>query len=108
VQRAFLDLGAVPHAHPAPGLDGLVAEREATISEIAPALRAGYDCAAAMGTEHYEINAYEAAIRLADELGESEVASLLRMTLEQELDALSKLGEQADRLARTAVEQPVV
>ena len=107
VQRAFLDLGADPHARPAPGLDGLVAEREAAISEIAPALRAGYDCAAAMGTEHYEINAYESAIRLADALGEPEVASLLRTTLEQEVAALGKLGEQADRLAGAAVEQPV-
>jgi len=107
VQRAFLEVGAVPAGRPAPGLDGLVAEREAKIGDIVPALRAGFDCAAAMGAEHYEINAYEAAIRLADSLGEAEVVSLLRMNLEQDVEALGKLGEQADRLAQAAVEQPV-
>jgi ferritin-like metal-binding protein YciE len=107
VQRAFLELAAVPAGRPAPGLDGLVAERQAQINDIATALRAGFDCAAAMGTEHYEINAYEAAIRLADSLGETEVSSLLRLNLEQEVEALGKLGEQADRLAQAAVAQPV-
>lgn len=71
VQRAFLELGAVPKGRPAPGLVGLVAEREAAVSDIAPALRGGYDCAAAMGTEHDETNAYEAAIRRADRLAQA-------------------------------------
>jgi ferritin-like metal-binding protein YciE len=107
VQRAFLALGAVPKGSPAPGLDGLVAERRSKIEELVPGLRAGFDCAAAMGTEHYEINAYEAAIRLADALGETEAASLLREVLDQEVAALGTLGEQADRLARLAVEERV-
>jgi ferritin-like metal-binding protein YciE len=53
-----------------------------------------------MGTEHYEINAYEAAIRLAHALGAEDVERLLRANLDQEISALGKLGEQADRLAR--------
>jgi ferritin-like metal-binding protein YciE len=61
-----------------------------------------------MGTEHYEINAYEAAIRLADALGEGEVARLLRANLEQEVQALEKLGAQADRLAELAVEERTI
>jgi ferritin-like metal-binding protein YciE len=59
-----------------------------------------------MGTEHYEINAYEVAIRLADALGAEDVGGLLRANLEQEVGALEKLGAQADRLAQLAVEQP--
>jgi ferritin-like metal-binding protein YciE len=106
LQRAFLALGEVPEGRPAPGLDGLVAERESKVSEVMPALRACFDCAAAMGTEHYEINGYEAAIRLADALGEGEVSSFLRATLDQEVAALGQLGAQADRLAKLAVEQP--
>jgi ferritin-like metal-binding protein YciE len=105
LQRAFLALGAVPAGKPAPGLDGLVAERESKVSDILPALRPGFDCAAAMGTEHYEINAYEAAIRLADALGAEEVGGLLRATLEQEVAALETLAAQADRLAQLAVRQ---
>jgi ferritin-like metal-binding protein YciE len=61
-----------------------------------------------MGTEHYEINAYEAAIRLADALGAGDVGGLLRANLEQEIGALQKLGAQADRLASAAVEQRTV
>jgi len=99
VQQAFLALGAVPQGRPAPGLDGLVLEREATIGEIWPEGRGSFDCAAAMGTEHYEINAYELAIRLADALGAEEVGRLLRSNLEQEIAALEQLGSQADRLA---------
>jgi len=106
LQRAFLALGEEPAGKPSPGLDGLVAERESKAPDIWPGIRAGFDCAAAMGTEHYEINAYEAAIRLADALGAEEVGGLLRATLEQEVAALGKLGEQADRLATLAVEQP--
>ena len=57
-----------------------------------------------MGTEHYEINAYEAAIRLADALGAEEVAGLLRANLDQEVAALEKLGASRPPGA-TAVEQ---
>jgi ferritin-like metal-binding protein YciE len=111
LQQAFLALGAVPEGRPAPGLDGLVAERESKVSDVMPGLRPCFDCAAAMGTEHYEINGYEAAIRLADALGSEEqgaeeVARLLRATLEQEIAALEKLGANADRLATLAVTQP--
>jgi ferritin-like metal-binding protein YciE len=102
LQEAFLALGEAPAGKPAPGLDGLVLEREAAISDVDPGLRAGFDCAAAMGTEHYEINAYEAAIRLADSLGAEQVGSLLRASLEQEIAALEKLGKEADRLAQRA------
>jgi ferritin-like metal-binding protein YciE len=58
-----------------------------------------------MGREHYEINAYETAIRLADPLGAEDVGGLLRANLEQEVAALQNLGEQADRVAGLAVEQ---
>jgi ferritin-like metal-binding protein YciE len=102
VQEAFLTLSAVPAGRPAPGLDGLVLERESAVAEISPKLRGGFDCAAAMGTEHYEINAYEAAIRLADSLGAEEAGRLLRTNLEQEVGALEKLGKEADRLAGQA------
>jgi ferritin-like metal-binding protein YciE len=102
LQQAFLTLGAAPTGKPAPGLDGLVVEREAAISDVDPALRASVDCAAAMGTEHYEINAYEAAIRVADALGAEQVGGLLRANLEQEVTALERLGREADRLAQRA------
>jgi ferritin-like metal-binding protein YciE len=103
VQEAFLALGAVPTGRPAYGLDGLRTEHDATTAQVARGVRGLVHCAAAMGTEHYEINAYEVAIRLADALGAGDVGGLLRASLEQEIAALQKLGEQADRLTRAAV-----
>jgi ferritin-like metal-binding protein YciE len=102
LRQAFTTIDEPPTGKPARGLDGLRAERAATIENLTPGLRAGYDCAAAMGAEHYEINTYEAAIRLAEALGEAAVAQLLRTNLKQEVASLEKLAAQADRLAAEA------
>lgn len=100
VKEAFLALGELPAGRTALGLDGLKSEREDVVSELAPALRPFLACVAAMGMEHYEINAYEAAIRLAEsEAGAEEVVRLLRANLEEEIAALQTLGGEADRLS---------
>jgi ferritin-like metal-binding protein YciE len=101
IKEAFLALGEVPAGRPAYGLDGLRTEHESSSAQVLPGLRAMVHCASAMGTEHYEINAYEAAIRLADALGAEDVGGLLRANLDQEVQALQRLGEQADRLAQS-------
>jgi len=108
VKEAFLALGEVPAGKPAYGLDGLRTEHKAAAPQVVPGARGAVHVAAAMGTEHYEINAYEAAIRLADALGADDVGGRLRANLEQEIAALQKLGEQADRLAKLAVEKRTV
>jgi ferritin-like metal-binding protein YciE len=108
VKEAFLALGEVPAGMPAYGLDGLRTEHDTTAPAVARGGRSLVHCSAAMGTEHYEINAYEAAIRLADALGAEDVGGLLRANLEQEITALEKLGKQADRLATAAVDDRTV
>ncbi|HEU5362527.1 MAG TPA: DUF892 family protein [Gaiellaceae bacterium] len=105
VKEAFLALGVMPAGKPAYGLDGLRTEHEATAPKVARGVRGLVHCSAAMGTEHYEINAYEAAVRLADALGAGDVGGLLRANLEQEISALEKLGKEADRLAEAAVDE---
>ena len=108
VQRAFLELGEVPSGRPAYGLDGLRTEHRVLAPQVVPGARGSVHVAAAMAAEHYEINAYEAAIRLADALEARETSVLLRAILEQEIAALEQLGAQADRLGRAAVEQRTV
>lgn len=108
VKEAFSALQEEPSGSPALGLDGLRVEREEGVTQIAPALRGGFNCSAAMGTEHYEINSYEAAIRIADALGAAEVSDLLHANLAEEVAALEKLAGHADRLAKQAAEDPTV
>ncbi|HEY0416507.1 MAG TPA: DUF892 family protein [Gaiellaceae bacterium] len=108
VKEAFLALGAVPAGRPALGLDGLRTEHKTLAPQVVPGVRPVVHCAAAMGTEHYEIDAYEVAVRLADALGAEDVGGLLRANLEDEVAALAELGRQADRLARQAVEERTV
>ena len=105
IKRAFLSLGEAPAGKPAYALDGLRTELGATAPQVAAGARDAVHCAAVMATEHYELNAYEAAIRLADALGARDVPRLLRLNLDQEVAALDKLGPQADRLTRLAVKQ---
>ena len=108
VKQAFLALGRMPAGRSAAGLEGLRTEYEATASTAVPSLRPFVACTSAMGTEHYEINEYEVAIRCAEALAgrapeAGEVTRLLRANLEEELAALQKLGDEADRLASLAV-----
>lgn len=105
VKEAFSALQEDPAGRPAVGLEGLETERESTLPNIVPGMRSGVNCEAAMGTEHYEINTYDAAIRLAQELKATEVVQLLSASLDEEVAALAKLAKQADRLAKLAVEQ---
>ena len=100
VREAFASLEEEPAGRPALGLDGLRTERESQARALAPSVRPAAECEAAMGTEHYEINVYDAAIRLADALGASETGALLRANLAEEVEALNKLAAQADRLTR--------
>jgi ferritin-like metal-binding protein YciE len=108
VRDAFAALDSSPSGRPATGLEGLAEERSSNAENIAPSQRDGFNAAAAMGVEHYEINAYEAAIRLAEGLGLGDVSGLLRATLDDEVAALGKLAAQADRLARQAAGEPTV
>jgi ferritin-like metal-binding protein YciE len=55
-----------------------------------------------MGAEHYEINAYDAAVRVAEAIGEQQVADLLRQNLAQDEAALELLASHANRLAEKA------
>lgn len=105
LREAFSALEEEPAGKPALGLDGLGAEANAFLPEVAPSLRPNVQCEAAMAAEHYEINAYDAAIRLAEAMGRDEAATLLRANLAEETEALRKLAKQSGRLARLAVEQ---
>lgn len=59
---------------------------------------------AARRVEHYEMAGYQAAIELAGQLGHSEVASLLKQSLDEEVACEEKLRELAERLSEDSLE----
>jgi ferritin-like metal-binding protein YciE len=108
VRAAFAEAGASVSGGEDKVLDAARREREQKVQQLAPALRDGFNASAAMGTEHHEIAEYEAAIRLADGLGNERVSALLRANLDEEVQALQLLGQHATRLANQGAEEPAV
>lgn len=99
VQQAFEHLGATPEGKDAPGLEGLKAEHESGISEVAPALRESFDAGAAIGSEHYEIAIYSSILPVVSKVSPGGVFETLRRNLEHEFTAMRKLEVIAERLA---------
>ena len=78
-------------------VDGILEEGEEVLTGYkgSPALDAGL-IAAAQAVEHYEIARYGALIAWAEQLGHSEAAELLTVTLGEEMatdEALAELGD---------------
>ena len=60
--------------------------------------------AEAQRVEHYEISGYGTAVRYAKELGHSEIAEKLKMTLDEEYNADKTLNDLAEnRLNQKAI-----
>jgi ferritin-like metal-binding protein YciE len=108
LHEAFDALGETPAGVEPEGLTGLKEEREATVEKLMPALRDGFNASAAMGTEHYEIASYEAAIGLAGALGADAVTGTLRGVLAEEVQALEKLRAHGARLAEQGATKPAL
>ena len=104
VKQAFAELDQSPTGKEAPGLEGLKQEHDDGVGQVAPSLRDVFDAGAAIGSEHYEIAIYSAAVLLAEGAGEKQVASLLKGNLDQEFAALKKLETLAERLGRPQAE----
>jgi ferritin-like metal-binding protein YciE len=56
---------------------------------------------AALGTEHYEISAYETLVTSAEAMGASEVVALLKENLQQEQHTSEELNVAAKKVAAT-------
>jgi ferritin-like metal-binding protein YciE len=108
LRTAFAELGASASGGQDKVLDAAKEERKTQVQQLAPALRDGFNASTAMGTEHHEIAEYEAAIRLAEALGQERISTLLRANLSEEVEALEKLAEHATRLARQGAQEPAV
>jgi len=98
LKLVFEVLGKKPTGKHCEGMEGAIEEVKEALAEDAEG--AVYDCGIIGGAariEHYEIAGYTVSIAIARQLGESQVASILTETLNEELNA-SKLVMNASKV----------
>jgi len=105
LEKVFEELDESPKGRKCQGMEGLIEEGTEMMDEdLEPEeLDAGL-IAKAQHIEHYEIAGYGCVRTYANLLGDTEAASLLEQTLEEEKETDSKLTELAEQINVTAVE----
>jgi len=105
LERVFRLLGETAKQIDCPTINGLVQEANEVSGDVAN--KQVLDAAlisSAQAVEHYEITRYGTLVTWASELGRSEIASLLRLTLEEERATDRKLTRLAEaRLNNAAI-----
>ena len=108
LEEIFELLGESPKGKKCKGMEGLIAEgSEITEEDLEGAVLDAGLIGAAQRVEHYEIAAYGTARAFAKVLGESEQASLLEQTLQEETatdEKLTKLSGEINQQANGAAE----
>lgn len=99
LDQIFESLGEKPTGKKCAAMQGLIEEgHEAVSAKGDRNVRDAAIIGAAQKVEHYEIAAYGTARTHAATLGQTEIASLLQQTLDEEGDADKKLTELAETL----------
>jgi len=99
LEQIFEMLDESPKGKKCKGMEGLIEEGSEIMEEdFEDALLDAALIGAAQRVEHYEIAAYGTVRAFAEELGESEHASLLAETLEEEKETDEKLSELAKQI----------
>ena len=105
LEQIFKMLNETPKGKKCKGMEGLVEEGSELMKEdLEDALLDAALIGAAQRVEHYEIAAYGTVRAFAEELGESQHASLLAETLEEEKETDEKLTELAKQINAEANE----
>jgi ferritin-like metal-binding protein YciE len=106
VKQAFGELGEPPKPEKCAGIEGLTKEHDEFVSGESPSpdVLDAFLTGAGARTEHYEIAAYEGLVTMAEAMGETTVAKLLRENLQQEQKALTTMQTIGRRLAEAGAE----
>jgi ferritin-like metal-binding protein YciE len=106
LEKVFKVLGASPKGKTCKGMQGLIEEGSEVIEEdFEASLMDAALIGAAQRVEHYEIAAYGTVCAFAKELGESDQASLLNETLEEEKETDQKLTDLSREINTKAIEE---
>jgi ferritin-like metal-binding protein YciE len=99
LERIFGLLNIPGSGESSPVTKGLAKEGSALIRKTDASLVDNVVLAAALGTEHFEISAYQTLIVSADAMGAAEVKGLLEQNLEQEKHTSEELAQAAKKIA---------
>ena len=96
LERVFGLIGETPKGATCPAIEGIIKEANEVAGDIAdPAVLDAALIASAQAVEHYEITRYGTLIAWANQLGRSEVAAILKQTLDEEYATDDKLTAMA-------------
>jgi len=105
IETIFEQLGQKAKAKKCKGMEGLIKEgSEALEEDMSEDVKDAAIIAAAQRVEHYEIAAYGTVRTFANLLGETEAATLLEQTLEEEKETDEKLTQLAEGINVAAEE----
>ena len=105
IETIFEQLGQKAKAKKCKGMEGLIKEgSEALEEDMSEDVKDAAIIAAAQRVEHYEIAAYGTVRTFANLLGETEAATLLEQTLEEEKETDDKLTQLAEGINVAAEE----
>ena len=99
LEKCFSTLGLDVNDSPSPTTKGLAKEGSSLVAKTDPALLDTVVLAAALGTEHYEISAYQTLVTSAEAMGAREVVTLLKENLQQEEHTSEELNAAAKKVA---------
>ena len=99
LEKCFSVLGIDVNDSPSPTTKGLAKEGSSLVAKSDPDLRDTVALSAALGTEHYEISAYQTLITTAEAMGAAEVVTLLKENLQQEEHTSEELNKAAKKVA---------
>jgi ferritin-like metal-binding protein YciE len=103
IEKIFGGLGEPVKGKKCKGMEGIVAEGSEVMSEdYEGAVMDAALISAAQRVEHYEIAAYGSVHAYAELMGESDAASLLEQTLEEEKEADQKLTDLSKQINQEA------
>jgi ferritin-like metal-binding protein YciE len=108
LEQIFEAMDESPKGKKCAGMEGLVKEGSEVMDEdFEGAVMDAALIGAAQRVEHYEIAAYGTVIAFANQLGESEHASLLKETLEEEKETDEKLTSLSEEINSQATSEGV-
>ena len=106
LEAVFKHLGEKPEDTTCHAAEGLKEEHDALKEEDpSPMVQEIGNLAGAAKTEHYEIASYTALVQMARDLGEKEVADLLKENLAQEKDMAKTVESLAKQVGKEAKAQ---